>query len=185
VGPLWKEMGDLVTWYIEEAEVLGNFFAAVFTGKCSSQVAEGKGGAWENEELPTVGEDQVRDHLSNLKVHKSMGCDEMHPRVMRELEVEVAKPLSIVFEKSWQSGDVHSDWKRANNPKDLGNYRPVSLISVPSKIMEQILLETMLRHMENKEVIGDSQQVFTKGKSCLTKLWPSTMGLQRWWIREE
>jgi len=63
LGKTWflqKETGKVATQDMEKVEVLSDFFASVFTDKCSShtaQVAEGKGRDWENEEPPAVGGD--------------------------------------------------------------------------------------------------------------------------------
>jgi len=114
-----------------------------------------------------------------LKVTRAMGPSEIHPQFLRELVNEIANPLSIIFERSWQSCEVLIDWKRGNitpifkmwKKEDPGNYRSVSLTSMPGKIMEQILVKALLRCMENKhEVMSGNQHGFTKGKSCLTNL---------------
>jgi len=43
-----------------------------------------------------------------------MGPDGIHPRVLRELEEELAKPLSIIYQQSWLTGEVPDDWRIAS-----------------------------------------------------------------------
>ncbi|KFR17877.1 hypothetical protein N306_15460, partial [Opisthocomus hoazin] len=110
---------------------------------------------------PAVSEDQVWDLLRNINIQKSMGPDEMHPRMLRELADVVAEPLSIIFERSWRTGEVPEDWRKASvtpifkkgKKEDPGNYRPVSLTSTPGKMMEQHILEITIKQVEEKKVI--------------------------------
>ncbi|GAB0202828.1 mitochondrial enolase superfamily member 1 [Grus japonensis] len=143
-------------------------------GPRESQILEVGEKVQRKEDLPLVEEDQVREHLGKLDIHKSMGPDGMHPQVLRELADVIAKPLSIIFERSWRTGEVPEDWRKANvtpvfkkSKEDLGNYRPVSLTSIPGKVME-FILGVMNKHVEEEKVIRGDQHEFTKGKSCLT-----------------
>ncbi|GAB0206006.1 mitochondrial enolase superfamily member 1 [Grus japonensis] len=107
-----------------------------------------------------------------------MGPDGIHPRVLRELVEELAKPLSIIYQQSWLTGEVPDNWRLANvtliykkgQKEDLGNYRPVSLTSVLGKIMEQLILSALTRQVQDNQEIRPSQHRFMKGRSCLTNL---------------
>lgn len=93
---------------------------------------------------------------------KSTGSDGACPQVLRSLGGN-----SITFERS---GEVPEDWKKANviptykkgKEEELGNCRLVSLISIPGKVMEQLILETISRYMK-KQVAQRSCGISTNG----------------------
>ena len=72
-----------------------------------------------------------------------MGPNGMNPQMLRELADVIAEPLSIIFERSWRTEEVPEDWRKANvtpvfkkgKKDDPGNYRPVSLTSIPGKVV--------------------------------------------------
>ncbi|PKU44703.1 rna-directed dna polymerase from mobile element jockey-like [Limosa lapponica baueri] len=125
----------MVTEDAGKAELLNAFFASVFTAQASPQepwTLEESEKVWTKEDLPLVEEDQVREQLRRLDIHKSMGPDGIPLRVLRELAEVIAGPLSIIFERSWRTGEVPEAWRKANvipvfkkgKKEDLGNYRP-------------------------------------------------------------
>ncbi|RMC15011.1 hypothetical protein DUI87_07190 [Hirundo rustica rustica] len=178
---VWGE--NLISADEEKAEVLNDYFASVFSEEmtclqdnCPPELVDG---VREQNGPLIIEEVAVRELLKCLDIHKSMGPDGIHLRVMRELADELAKPLSIIYYQSWLTGKVPDNWKLANvtpihkkgAKEDPGNYSPVSLTSVPGKIMEQFILSAITQNLQDDQGIRPSQHGFRKGRSsCLTNL---------------
>lgn len=81
--------------------------------------------------------------------------------------------LTIIFEKSWRTGKVPEDWRKASvSPVFWEKTRRTSqettgVTSVPGKVMEQLLLDIISKHGKEKKAIS-SQHGFTEGILCLT-----------------
>ncbi|KFO07398.1 hypothetical protein N312_01840, partial [Balearica regulorum gibbericeps] len=110
---------------------------------------------------PIIQAEMVSDLLHHLDTHKSMWLDGIHSRVLRELAKVLTKPFYIIYQQSWLTGEVPVDWRLANVThiykkgwkEEPGNYKPVSLTSVPGKVMEQIILTAITWHVLDKQVI--------------------------------
>ncbi|XP_030921249.1 uncharacterized protein LOC115949085 [Geospiza fortis] len=107
-----------------------------------------------------------------------MGPDGIHPRVLRELAEELSKMLFIICHQFWLTREVPDDWRLTNVmliykkgwKEHPGKYRPVSLTSVSSKVMEQIILSVITWHILDNQGIRPSHHGFRKCRSCLTFL---------------
>ncbi|CAM5076620.1 unnamed protein product [Eretmochelys imbricata] len=104
-----------------------------------------------------------------------------------ELKCEIADLLTIVCNLSFKSASVLNDWRIANvtpifkkvSRGDPSNYRPVNLTSVPGKLVETIVKNNIVRHIDEHNLLGKSQRGFCKGKSRLTNLLEYFEGVNR------
>ena len=184
---LLDEARNVITEDKEKAEVL-NTLMSVFknqTGYLQGTTLSGLVvSAGKQTKPPTIQEETVIDLLLQLDCHKSMGPDEIHPRVLRELVEVTAEPLSITYQCSLLTGEVPEDWRlatvtpiyRKGCKEDPVNYRSVSLTSVPGKIMEQIVLMEITRHVQDNWRIRPRQHGFTK----LLTLSPTVFSCRSW-----
>ena len=120
----------------------------------------------------------VFSKLIALQSNKSSGPYGWPITIIKSVSEFISVPLSILFNKSLNSGTLTSDWKCANvtpihkkGARNLAcNYRPVSLTSIFSKLMESIVKDHILNHLSTNNLLSPYQFGFIPGRSCSTQL---------------
>lgn len=119
------------------------------------------------EDLPSVEEEHIGEHLNKLDIHKSMRF-----QVLRV----TSRPLSVIFKRLWQLREPSEDWKQVNitpilkgGKKDyLENYKPVSLTLIPGTVMERLIWKSFPNSWRTRRSSKSRQHGFMKRKSWLT-----------------
>ena len=126
-------------------------------------------------DFPTT---KIGSLLSKCDPGGSPGPDGVHPRILKECASELSVPFSILFRTSFSSGILPSTWKqsiihpifKSGSRHKAENYRPISLTSIPCKIMEKIVHFSLHSHFSSHNLFHPSQHGFTPGRSCLSNL---------------
>ena len=110
--------------------------------------------------------------LSNLTPSKATGPDGIPSFILKKCSAVIAPSLAALFNLSLQQGKVPSEWKMENvvpipkkdNLQVVTNYRPVSLLSIVSKVLEHLIFT----HVSNfvKTSLYDLQHGFRPNRSC-------------------
>lgn len=177
IGPLEDDDGQTVTGDRNIANLLNNYFVSVFTKEIYSPTAIDNTSEREISNF-TISDNDVLEKLKDVNMNKTPGPDTFHPRIIKNIKMEIAAPLARIFNQSLEEGFVPSDWKDANitpihkkgSRTKPNNYRPISLTSVIGKLMEKFIRDKIVEYLEANNLIRDSQHGFRNRKSCLTNL---------------
>ena len=100
---------------------------------------------------------EVRKYLYKIDPNKSVGPDEISPRLLKECCMQLEIPIASLFNKSLIQARVPRAWKRTNitpilkgKNKQAINYRPTSLTSVLIKLFLKIIRDKIVEFLEKK-----------------------------------
>ena len=121
---------------------------------------------------------KVEKKLKQLKPSAALGPDRVWTRVLHTMAEVLANPLSVIFGRLMGEGEVPGIWRKANvcpifkkgTKGDPANYRPVSLTCVVGKVMESLIRDELVAHLERFNLIRGSQHGFMGGRSTTTNL---------------
>lgn len=116
---------------------------------------------------------EVSNTIQELKLHKAPGLDSIAVNVLKITSHIISKPISHLINKIFETGYFPKHLKSAvikplfkkGNPLDMCNYRPISLISNLSKIVEKIIKKRVVAFLEKFNLLSKNQFGFKKGVS--------------------
>ena len=181
--PPLKSGGLLHQESVDKANILNRQFQEAFSEKVDITAEEFskrctmKGNYKPIEDLDITA-NGVLKLLKGLNTSKAPGPDNITPRVLKELASEIAPILTVIFNHSYQTGEVPLVWKSANicpiykkgKKFEAVNYRPVSLTCISCKIMEHIITSHIMNHADRNRIMYPLQHGFRRGLSCETQL---------------
>lgn len=114
--------------------------------------------------------DEVVNIINTLKPKSAAGIDCISNKILIQNKIYVATPLVHICNLSISSGSVPFDLKAANvcpihkagDKKEPSNYRPISLLTAISKIIEKIVNKRLLNYLEQGKYLASNQYGFRK-----------------------
>ena len=110
--------------------------------------------------------DTVFRNLSTLGIQMSAGPDGLSAHFFREIAVEIAAPLTRLYNLSLQRGIVPRAWKQSHitpvhkgdSTDDPSHYRPIAVVSVVAKVLKKIVATQLSSYLEEHKLFKGSLQ---------------------------
>lgn len=118
----------------------------------------------------------VHKALMSLDIKKPAGPDYLEPYFLKIAADFIAKPLMYIFNLSLDQNVMPSIWKSAHvfpllkggDPALLNNYRPISNLSVLSKVLERLVSEQLKEFLSVNNILSEFQSGFRKEHSTIS-----------------